>query len=207
LARKTSREPDVPKVWAEYLAAGAASLLVAGAAHFHVAQGVELLKSEYVDKARAEAGRRGADVDRAFAEIYQNLRTLASLPGIRAIDRHAETLTPEARATFQMIYNNLANSVSVSEVYVIPPDFSPDRLDPATGRTEEPIIMFDELILNAGAAISADTRAADPLAVTAAPRTGPKSRHSNIGSSHSSLHGFASTIPTTAASPVSRCRC
>ena len=39
----------------------------------------------------------------------------------------AAPVGPEARTTFQMIYNNLADSVSVSEVYVIPAGFDPDH--------------------------------------------------------------------------------
>lgn len=86
------------------------------------------------------------NLERATATIYQNIRTLAQLPSVRGIDRHAKLLSDEARITFQQIYNNLASSVDVSEVYVVPIDFSPTKLDPITLRNEEPILMFDELI-------------------------------------------------------------
>jgi hypothetical protein len=32
----------------------------------------------------------------------------------------------------------------VSEVYVVPFDLDPERIDPATGKPEEPIVMFDK---------------------------------------------------------------
>jgi signal transduction histidine kinase len=156
-----------------YLAAGLAAAIVAGAAHWHVAQGTSLIKTEYVAKSAAEVERGAKDVEQALQIIYHNLRTLASLPSMRSISRHGENLTPEARATFQMIYNNLASSVSVSEVYIIPADFDPDRVDPVTARPEEPVIMFDELILNAGAGMSVDERASNPQAVAAAANNGP----------------------------------
>ena len=93
-----------------------------------------------------------AVVDKAEAalrSIYENLRTLSLLPSTRTIARHGENLSDEARLTFQQVYNNLAGSVSVSEVYILPADLDPERIDPVTGRSEEPILMFDQLIVDA----------------------------------------------------------
>ncbi|MCB1433974.1 MAG: GGDEF-domain containing protein, partial [Alphaproteobacteria bacterium] len=151
-----------------YLAAGLVAAAAAGAVEWQTARSTDFLRDEYIAKSSARAERGAKDVDQALQMIYRNLRTLASLPGMRTISRHAESLSPEARTTFQMMYNNLASSVSVSEVYIIPEDFDPGRIDPVTGKPEEPVIMFDELILNAGADLSADQRASNPEAVAAA---------------------------------------
>jgi diguanylate cyclase (GGDEF)-like protein len=85
----------------------------------------------------------------AIQSIYENLRTLSLLPSTRSIARHGENLSAEAKLTFQQVYNNLASSVSVSEVYILPADLNPDRMDPVTGKLEEPILMFDQLIVDA----------------------------------------------------------
>ena len=156
-----------------YLAIGTIAAVIAAASHLHSDRAEALLQIEYRTKSSAEASDGARNVDQAFDLIYQNLRTLASLPGIRSIDRHGATLSPEAHTTFQMIYNNLASSVSVSEVYVVPANFNPQRVDPVTGVTEEPIIMFDEPILNAGSEIPAEQRALDPDSVREAKATGP----------------------------------
>ena len=156
-----------------YLAAGLVAAAAAGAVEWQTARSTDLLRDDYIAKSSARAERGAKDVDQALQMIYRNLRTLASLPGMRTISRHAESLSPEARTTFQMMYNNLASSVSVSEVYIIPEDFDPGRIDPVTGKPEEPVIMFDELILNAGADLSADQRASNPEAVAAAENDGP----------------------------------
>ena len=157
-----------------YIAVGLVSVTAAAAVHDYSERATAFLLTEYRSKSSAETAEGARNIDKAFELIYQNLRTLASLPSIRTIDRHAETLTPEARTTFQMIYNNLASSVSVSEVYVIPADFDPQRLDPVTGQGQAPVIMFDELILNAGSGISADQRSANPESVVQAAKTGPE---------------------------------
>ena len=63
----------------------------------------------------------------AIRSIYENLRTLSLLPSTRSIARHGENLSDEAKLTFQQVYNNLASSVSVSEVYILPADLDPDH--------------------------------------------------------------------------------
>lgn len=104
-----------------------------------------------LEKYRQEAHYRSEKVQRkietAFSHIYQNLRTIGKLPSIRSIDRHAQTLNTNDRITIQEIYNNLAGSIAVSELYVLPKDFNPDAIDPVTGKPEEPVIMFDQLIV------------------------------------------------------------
>lgn len=107
-------------------------------------------KQHYVEAKQAETLSIKSEVDTAFREIYENLRTLSLLPSLRKIDRHASNLDDDSRGTFQQIYNNLAHSVEISEVYIVPVSFDPERLDPVTGKPEEPTIMFDELIVDAG---------------------------------------------------------
>jgi signal transduction histidine kinase len=133
-----------------------------------------LAREEFIKDAQAETRSEAVVIERALRSIYENLRTLSSLPGVRAIDRHAQNLTPEARITIQQVYNNLASSVSVSEVYFTPIDFDPKRFDPVTGKDEEPIIMFDELILNAGLSMSHAERFSAPETVKAAESQGPE---------------------------------
>jgi diguanylate cyclase (GGDEF)-like protein len=102
----------------------------------------------------------------ALHSIYENLRTLSLLPSTRSIARHGENLSEEAKLTFQQVYNNLASSVSVSEVYILPADLNPDRMDPVTGKFEEPILMFDQLIVDARDRYEADNPNADLPKVT-----------------------------------------
>jgi uncharacterized protein YbjQ (UPF0145 family) len=93
------------------------------------------------------------EVSRTFRKIYEGMRTIARLPSVRRIDRHAEQLDADARTSIQEIYNNLANSVAMSEIYIVPVGFDPDRVDPVTQKLECPIVTFDELIVgrNGGA--------------------------------------------------------
>ncbi len=100
---------------------------------------------------RLEASLRTKDhaksIERAFSQVYQGLRTLSRLPGIRHVDRYATNLTEDARTSAQEIYNNLASNVAVSEVYVVPLDFDPDAIDSKTGKPQFPIVTFDQLII------------------------------------------------------------
>lgn len=118
-------------------------------------------KARYVTEQADKTAVLAKGVEAAFASIYQNIRTLSLLPSIRTIDREGTSLSDEARTTIQQVYNNLADSVAVSEVYVLPASFNPDAIDPATGHHEAPVLAFDELITGSQSA-SYDDAAAGP---------------------------------------------
>jgi len=135
---------------------------------------MDVAKNHYFSEHHSETVRHAAQIDFALGSIYQNLRTLASMPSVREVDRHARNFGPEANAVFQLIYNNLAESVGVSEVYVLPIDFDPEKIDPVTFKTEEPIIAFDQLIANAGSGVSRIVRQTHPVDTSDPGYTGPK---------------------------------
>src|ERR1700722_1265431 len=120
----------------------------------------EVARGHYLQDEQAGADAAARHVQGSLKEIYENLRTLAQLPSVRNIDRHGANLGSDGRETIQQIYNNLANTISVSEVYIVPANLDPDKMDPVTGKTEEPIMMFDQLIVHAGRYAAAD----DPFA-------------------------------------------
>ena len=131
-------------------------------------------RQHYVDISHKDTMRGVEHIENKFKSIYENLRTLSYLPGVRGIDRHGTNFTQEARITFQQIYNNLAANLAVSEVYIIPVDLAPDRFDPTTLKNEEPIMMFDQLILNAGNGMSNLDRLTKPDEVAKRSASGPK---------------------------------
>jgi signal transduction histidine kinase/CheY-like chemotaxis protein len=106
----------------------------------------EALKN-YRGNASLRTREAATQLEAKFRQIYQGIRTLARLPGTRSIDRYARNFDENARSSAQEIYNNLAESVAISETYIIPAEFDPDAIDPNTGRHQEPITTFDELIV------------------------------------------------------------
>ncbi len=90
--------------------------------------------------------------EHTLSEIYQGLRTIARLPGVRNIDRYALDFEPSSRQAVQEIYNSLANEVAMSEVYIVPVDLEPDQVDARTGQYQAPITTFDALIVGRNAA-------------------------------------------------------
>ncbi|MCB9877290.1 MAG: hypothetical protein H6835_06770 [Planctomycetes bacterium] len=96
------------------------------------------------------------DVERCLQDLYTGLRTIARLPGVRGIERHGANFAGDARTTVQELYNNLAASVSMSEVYIVPRTLDPERIDPVTGEPEAPIVTFDALIIDRSAADDAE---------------------------------------------------
>jgi signal transduction histidine kinase/ActR/RegA family two-component response regulator len=81
-----------------------------------------------------------ANVERVLADIYHNARTISLLPSIRELsggNRHradddviaAGRFSRDADQTIRQLYNNLAASVQISEVYVVLDGFDPARGD------------------------------------------------------------------------------
>ena len=101
----------------------------------------------YRSESSSEARAVVDGIEHTFGAVYEGLRTIARLPGVRRIDRYATNFGADAKQAVQEIYNNLALGVSMSEAYIVPADLDPERIDPVTGEPEAPIITFDELIL------------------------------------------------------------
>ena len=117
---------------------------------------IELRRQSEIDTARAthikelsaEMHAAARTVESKILQVYQNLRTIARLPGLQNLERQTSRFDENARWSVQEIYNNLSQNVDVSDVYIVPLSFNPERVDPVTGKLEEPIIHFDELITN-----------------------------------------------------------
>ena len=129
-------------------------LMVAGLAEQKFRQEYSTALTAYRTAATQDLQRNAVGIQSAFQHIYENLRTISELPSVRKIDRHGTNIDADARMSIQQIYNNLANSVDVSEVYIVPGDLKPDTIDSTTGKPEEPILSFDELITGKGDQVS-----------------------------------------------------
>lgn len=108
---------------------------------------IESLKAEYRRENMTETAHAVGRIRSCFGQVYQGLRTIARLPGVQKIDRYATNFGADSRKAVQEIYNNLASNVAMSEVYIVPVDMDPDQIDPKTGKDQEPITTFDELIV------------------------------------------------------------
>lgn len=96
-----------------------------------------------------DLARKQVELNAFFNEIYGAIRTIALLPSVRAIEggnrlSAAEDVmasgrfSPDAAATVQQLYNNLASRVAISEIYAVL-----EGLDPGQG--EVPFFMFDTI--------------------------------------------------------------
>lgn len=123
-----------------------AALLCFGIAHKHNTD-IASAKQQYQLESRHKTQALKIKLEDAFHQIYQGIRTIARLPGVKNISRHGENFEGDAKQTVQEIYNNLATNVSMSEVYIVPSDMEPDSKDPVTGELQSPIVTFDQLIV------------------------------------------------------------
>ncbi len=135
-------------------------LVLAGVVQWKYRLDLDAAVENYRNEMHDHTALVAKNVEDTFTQMYQGLRTIARLPGVRTVERYAQDiefhggdgLQSDARLSVQEIYNNLASNVDVSELYIVPVDLEPDRIDPHTGRLEEPITTFDELIVGRHAA-------------------------------------------------------
>lgn len=130
-------------------------IIVAGVIAFSTHQ-----KTVYDRHTALETYRKSSEIDstnvankfsETFKQIYQGLRTISFLPSVQNVDRHGTNLDQNAHAAIEQIYKNMASNVDVSEIYIVPADLDPEKIDPVTGELEIPILMYD------GADLSQDT--------------------------------------------------
>ncbi|NBW50389.1 MAG: response regulator [Betaproteobacteria bacterium] len=107
------------------------------------------------EQASVKLASMAAHLERVFEDIYHNARTISMLPGVRTLqgsNRLSTTedtvakgrLSPDADQTIHQIYNNLASSVQVSEIYVILKGLRADR-------GEVPVLAYDSKVLDVNA--------------------------------------------------------
>ncbi len=86
-------------------------------------------------------------IENSFRSIYGGLRTVARLPGVRALtpeSRKSEFLDPGTREIVAEIYKNLEASVGISALSIVPFPFDPNGLDPSGRSPREPLVTFGE---------------------------------------------------------------
>lgn len=126
----------------------------------------------------SDASLAAKSVSNSFNQIYQGLRTISLLPGVKAIDRYGKNIDENSKESIVQIYNNMNSNVAVSEIYIVPLDLEPEKVDPNTGGLGEPILMFDDKASAASAAAAeaaiqkasggmvADTKLPEPVTPT-----------------------------------------
>ena len=129
------------------IAVGAVAATGSWLVHWRSGAGIAHEREIYRTESHDASALAAARVDATFQALYRGLRTMARLPGVRKIGRHGEQFDADAKQTVQELYNNLATSVAMSEVYIVPRGFDPDRVDPVTCALETPSVTFDELIV------------------------------------------------------------
>ena len=60
-------------------------------------------KINYINEERHKSREAALRINQHLRDLYQGLRTLARLPGVRSIDRHANNFDENANKTFQEV--------------------------------------------------------------------------------------------------------
>jgi signal transduction histidine kinase/CheY-like chemotaxis protein len=134
-----------------YLAPLLLGILLAAGVRVKEQRDLDTVLAHYRQESHHQTAQVAERFRDGFTELYQALRTLARMPLVRGLARHAENLDADGRQTLQEVYNTLAKRVAVSQVSIVPVGIEPDRDDPATGRRQAPILTFDRVVLHGDA--------------------------------------------------------
>jgi len=144
----------VPKNWAgikrvavKAVAAGVAFLLVAEAVQWRDSE-LSRLRADFSAKVREANITSATHMDSLLEQLFKDLRRISRLPDVRNISADGRSLQGVGRRTVQELYNDLASTLNVSEIYIVPKDIDPD----SHSGPQEPTTTFDELIVGRTAA-------------------------------------------------------
>lgn len=96
-------------------------------------------------------------VEDRLLRVYQTLRTISLLPGLRNIDRYGKNLTKDAKESIQQLYNDGHVDLNLAKIYVLPETLNPKNIDPMTHKKEAPILAFDEYIVPNSVGVTKET--------------------------------------------------
>ncbi len=120
------------------------ALVLTGGQFWKYRNNLESFKTLYREQKNTEVDKTVSEIDSKLSYFYQSMRTMSLLPGVKKVDRHGTNLDDDAKMSLQQLFNNAYLNIKMSEIYVIPADLDPEKIDPVTKKSEEPIITFDE---------------------------------------------------------------
>lgn len=96
--------------------------------------------------AHIESFNTANQINTRMNSIYQELCTIAKLPGIRFRDEHTTSLDEQTQQTLQELYSSLADNNGISEIHIITTDFDPTNTTPSA--RHRPLVTFDSRTAN-----------------------------------------------------------
>jgi hypothetical protein len=140
---KVANYTKLNKSTSGYLAIMAFGLVLAVFIYLKSSNDYATALENYKHDAQIEADEAAKSLSYSLKQMYQGLRTISLLPSLMSIDRYGKNLNSDAHESIVQIYNNMVSNVAVSEIYIVPVDMEPEKIDPVTGSFGEPILMYD----------------------------------------------------------------
>jgi methyl-accepting chemotaxis protein len=134
-----------------FWATGLVSLVLVFSSIYKYTNDIAIMKENFKKQNKIQSEILAKTIEEKISYLYQSIRTMSLIPGVRKIDRYAKNFDHDAKATVQQIYNNAYTNIQLSEIYILPKSMDPEKIDPVTKKPEEPIITFDEFIVSNGA--------------------------------------------------------
>ncbi len=99
---------------------------------------------DYKTNAKDDALKVNQKVKFFLTDVINSLSFAASMPDVRNIDKHATNFSVPAQIAIKSMYDRMFRDLLVSEIYIVPAEIEPEKIDPHTGSLGMPILMFDQ---------------------------------------------------------------
>jgi diguanylate cyclase (GGDEF)-like protein len=103
---------------------------------------LETAWSVHVERIDKDMQVKGERVGYRLQSIVDNVRSIAFIPGVRRVQSGNQLLSPLDHENVKQIVARLSAKFEGAQVYVVPANYQPSRLDPATGLLQAPAICF-----------------------------------------------------------------
>jgi diguanylate cyclase (GGDEF)-like protein len=103
---------------------------------------LETAWSVHVERIDKDMQVKGERVGYRLQSIVDNVRSIAFTPGVRRVLSANQVLSPLDHENVKQIVARLSAKFEGAQVYVVPANYQPSRLDPATGLLQAPAICF-----------------------------------------------------------------
>lgn len=107
---------------------------------------LELRRSHFIQNYEASLINIHEKLQDKINLLYQGLRTISRMPSVRKMEENSFTIHADSQKSMLEIYENLSKNVALSEIYLVPSSFDPDKLDPKTKKMQIPAFTFDSIL-------------------------------------------------------------
>ncbi|MFV2057279.1 MAG: response regulator [Thiohalomonadales bacterium] len=104
---------------------------------------LESVEAELKNRAKSEGFAIANAITDQFSYLYNSLSSISRLPTLRNMHAVSQSSFVRDKDMVQILYSLLYSIIKIPAIFVIPPNFDPNRIDSHTGKLQVPILTLE----------------------------------------------------------------